>query len=178
MKDIYPDTVEDKRMNAPSTKGKRVQITCFVDADHGGDQVTRRSRTGILTYFNKAPIICYRKRQKTDETSTYGSEMVAMCLAIEMIKALKYKLWMFGIEIMEDETKIFGDKNAVIINTSVPESTLKKQHHSINYIYVRESIAVGIVLIFRVDTGSNLADPFTKLVDRVKINEIIQKILR
>ena len=57
--------------------------------------------------------------------------MVAMRLAVEMVKALKYKLWMFGIKIMEDETKIFGDNNAVIINTSVPESTLKKEHHSI-----------------------------------------------
>ena len=84
---------------------------------------------------------------------------------------------MFGIEIMEDETKIFGDNNAVIINTSVPESTLKNMHHSIHYNYVRESIAAGIVLIFKVDTGSNLADLFTKLVARVKRKEIIQKIL-
>ena len=95
--------------------------------------------------------------------------MVAMRLATEMIKALKYKLWMFGIEIMEDETKIFGDNNAVIINTSVLEPTLKKKHYSINYNCVRDSIAAVIVLIFKVDTGSNLADLFKKLVDRVKI---------
>ena len=85
-----------------------------------------------------------------------------MRLAVEMIKAFKYKLWMFGIEIMEDETKIFGDNNSAIINTSVPESTQKKKHHSINYNYVRESIAALIVLIFKVDTGSNLADLITK----------------
>ena len=95
--------------------------------------------------------------------------MVAMRLAVDMIKALKYKFWMFGIGIMEDDTKIFGDNNAVIINTSVPESTLKKKHYSINYNYVRESIAEGIVLIFKVDTGSNLADLLTKLVDTVMI---------
>ena len=65
------------------------------------------------------------------------------------------------------ETNIFRDNNAVIINTSVPESTLKKKHHSINYNYVRDFIAAGIVLIFKVDTGSNLADLFTKLVDRL-----------
>ena len=85
---------------------------------------------------------------------------------------------MFGIEIMEDETKIFGDNNAVIINTLVPESTLKNKHHSINNNYVRESIAAGIVLIFKGDTGSNLADLFTKLVDRAKRKQIIQKIIR
>ena len=108
MKELYPDVVEDKPTNAPSPKVKMVHITCFVDADHGGDQVTRRSRTGILIYVNKSPIIWYSKRQNTVKTSTYGSEMVAMRLAVEIIKALKYKLWMFGIEIMEDETKIFG----------------------------------------------------------------------
>ena len=85
---------------------------------------------------------------------------------------------MFSIEIMEEETKIFGDNNAVIINNLVPESTLRKKHHSINYYYVRESISAGIVLIFKVDTGSNLSDLFKKLVDRVKRKEIIQKILR
>ena len=41
-------------------------------------------------------------------------------LVVEVTNALKYNLWIFGIEMMEDETKIFGDKNAVIINTSVP----------------------------------------------------------
>ena len=129
MKDLYPNAVEEKPTNAPLPKGKRVQITCFVDANHGRDQGTRRSRTGIIIYVNKAPIIWYSKRQNTAETSTYSSEMVVMCLAVDMIKALKYKLCMFGIEIMEDKTKIFGDNNAVIINTSVPESTLKKKHH-------------------------------------------------
>ena len=120
----------------------------------------------------------HSKRQNTVETSTYGSELVAMRLAVDMIKALKYKLWMFGIGIMEDEVKIYGDNNAVVLNTSVPESTLKKKHHSVNYNYVREAIAAGIVLIFKVDTRSNLADLFTKLLDRVKRKEIVQKILR
>ena len=178
MKELYPDAMEYRPQNAPKPKGARVQITCFVDADHAGDQVTRRSRTGILIYVNKAPIMWYSKRQNTVETSTYGSELVAMRLAVDMIKALKYKLWMFGIDILKDEVKIYGDNNAVIINTSVPESTLKKKHHSVNYNYVQEAVAAGIALIFKVDTGSNLADLFTKLLDRVKRKEIVQKILR
>jgi hypothetical protein len=93
-----------------------------------------------------------------------------------MIKALKYKLSMFGIEIMEEETKVFGDNNTgVIINTSGPESTLKKKHHhSINYKYVREAVAAGFVQMYKVDTGSNLADLFTNSVNNVTRKEIIQ----
>ena len=48
MKELYPDAIEYKPQNAPKPKGKGVQITCFVDADHGGDQIRKRSRTGIL----------------------------------------------------------------------------------------------------------------------------------
>ena len=57
MSELYPDPVEEKPSNAPKPKGKSVQITCFVDVDNGRDQITRSSRTGILIYVNKAPII-------------------------------------------------------------------------------------------------------------------------
>ena len=175
MKEIYTDAVEEIPLNAPKPRGKAVQITCFVDADHAGDQVTRRSRTGILIFVNKAPIMFFSKRQNTVETSTFGSEFVAMKQAIEMIKGLKYKLRMFGIDIMD--TKVFGDNNSVILNASVPESTLKKKHLSVNYHYVREAVAAGIALIFKVDTGLNLADLFTKLLSKEKRKELVQRIL-
>ena len=61
----------------------------------------------------------FSKRQNTVETSTFGSEFVAMKQAVEMIKGSKYKLRMFGINILD--TKIFGDNNAVILNSSVIE---------------------------------------------------------
>ena len=117
----------------------------------------------------------FSKRQNTVETSTFGSEFVAMKQAIEMIKGLKYKLRMFGIDIMD--TKVFGDNNSVILNASVPESTLKKKHLSVNYHYVREAVAAGIALIFKVDTGLNLADLFTKLLSKEKRKELVQRIL-
>ena len=52
-----------------------------------------------------------------------------------MLKALKYKLQMFGIEMMENETSCFGDSSGVILNLSVPELTLKKHHYLINSNY-------------------------------------------
>ena len=58
------------------------------------------------------------------------------------------------------------------------ESTLKKKHHSINYNYVRECVAAGIGYIFKVDTGDNLADLFTKVLDKVKRKKFVTRILR
>ena len=84
---------------------------------------------------------------------------------------------MFGIPILET-AKVFGDNNSVVLNCSVPESSLKKKHHSINYNYVRECVAAGIGLVYKVDSNENLADLFTKVLDREKRKKLVQIILR
>ena len=48
----------------------------FVDADHSGDMMNRRSYRDILIYLCRSPIICYSKKQNTVESSTLGSEVV------------------------------------------------------------------------------------------------------
>ena len=40
----------------PEPRGEPIQINVFVDADHAGDKVTRRSQTGILIFGNLSPI--------------------------------------------------------------------------------------------------------------------------
>ena len=73
----------------PEPRGHAVQINCFVDADHAGDVVSRRSHTGIIIYVNRAPVIWYSKRQNTVETSTFGSEFIALRIATELIEGLR-----------------------------------------------------------------------------------------
>lgn len=62
--DFYPDAKEDNPPNAPEPLGMQVEMTCFVDSDHAGDLLTRRSRTGVLVFLNKAPIYWYSKKAR------------------------------------------------------------------------------------------------------------------
>ena len=39
---IYGDVLEELPPNAPEPLGKPINMTCFVDADHAGEKVTRR----------------------------------------------------------------------------------------------------------------------------------------
>ncbi len=64
-----------------------------MDADHAGNRITRCSHTGIIIILNWAPIIWFSKAQSTIETSTFGAEFVATQIAVEMVKALCYKLY-------------------------------------------------------------------------------------
>ena len=57
--EFYPDAKEAIPTDAPEARGKSVVTLCFVDADHAGCRVTRRSHTGIILYVNCAPIMWY-----------------------------------------------------------------------------------------------------------------------
>jgi hypothetical protein len=160
-KDFYGDVMEALPPNMPQPRGNKMNMTTFVDSDHAGNLATRRSQTGILIFLNKAPVVWFSKRQNTVESSTFGSEFVAMRVAVEMVEGLRYKLRMFGIPI-DGPTDILCDNQSVVTNSSVPESTLSKKHNAICYHRVREACAAGTIRIAKEDTGTNLADLFTK----------------
>jgi hypothetical protein len=164
--DFYRGAQEPIPGDAPESRGNAVSTHCFVDADHAGNRVTRRSQSGILLFVNRAPILWYSKRQNTVETSTFGSEFVAMRIAVELIEALRYKLRMFGVPI-EGATNVFCDNEAVTKNAIYPESTLKKKHNAIAYHRTREAVAAGTIRVTKEDGKTNLADVLTKPLPQV-----------
>ncbi len=131
---------------------------------------------GILLFVNRAPIVWMSKRTSTVEVSSFGSEIVALRHAVDLIEALRYKLRMFGVHI-EGPTNVYCDNEAVLKNCSIPESTLKKKHHSINYHRNREAVAAGTIRIAKEDTSSNLSDLFTKVLPPFKRNELLDKFM-
>ena len=68
--DFYGHVVEEDPPNMPVPLGNVIQMSCFVDADHAGNKITRRSHTGIFILLNNTPVIAFSKRQNTCESST------------------------------------------------------------------------------------------------------------
>jgi hypothetical protein len=161
--DFYGDVTEELPPNMPEPRGHPVNISAFVDANHAGNVVTRRSHTGIFIFVQNAPIIWFSKKQNTVEAATFGSEFVALRICKEMIVALRYKLRMFGVPI-EGPANVFCDNRGVVKNVSIPESTLMKKHNAINYHAVREAVAAGILRVGKEDGETNLADLLTKVL--------------
>ena len=48
------------------------------DDNHDPDTITRRSRTGFIVHANCAPMFWYSKKQSSIESSSFGSEFMAM----------------------------------------------------------------------------------------------------
>ena len=160
----------------PTPLGKPVSITCFVDSNHAGNVVTRRSHTGILIFVQNAPMIWFSKKQNTVESSSFGSEFVALRTARDLIVGLRYKLRMFGVP-LAGPANVLCDNAAVVKNTSIPQSVLTKRHNAINYHIVRESAAAGILRVGKEDGDTNLADAFTKILGNTRRGSLFSKIL-
>jgi hypothetical protein len=83
---------------------------------------------------------------------------------------------MFGVP-LEGPTNMFVDKSSVVLNATVPSSTLKKKHNSIAYHRIREAIAALIIRIGKVNGKKNLSDMFTKPLPAGELTNVIQKVL-
>ena len=174
--EFYPDAEEDIPADMLTPLGEEGRITVYVDADHARDKVTRRSVTGIILLLNNTPLVWISRRQKTVESSTYGSELVAARVAIDLIIEMRYKLRMLGVK-LEKETMLVGDNMSVILNTTIPSSSLKKKHLACSYHRVREAIAGGFVLFGHILSERNLADIGTKPLGSLAFHRLIDPYL-
>jgi hypothetical protein len=116
--EFYPDGSEEIPKDLPPEKEPRVRMTVYIDADHAHDLVTRRSITGILVILNNTPIRWVSKRQKTVETSTYGSELVASRVATDLILEVRYMIRSLRVA-LDGPALMLGDNMSVFLNTTV-----------------------------------------------------------
>ena len=70
---------------------------------------------------------------------------------------------MFGVPI-DGPMNTFCDNEAVYKSTVIPESIIKKKHHSIAYHRCCEAVAVGTIRVTKQGTMKNLANLFTKIL--------------
>jgi hypothetical protein len=175
-KEFYPDASEDMPDNMPKPYGKKVRITCYVDANHAHDTVTRRSVTAILLFVNNTPIRWYSKRQKTVETSTYGSELVVARIATDTIIKIRYILRMLGVPV-DGPALLLGDNSSVVLNTLVPSSVLKKKHHACSYHRIQEAVAGGIMKFVHIPGTTNYADVLSKPLSNEAFHNLVKPLL-
>lgn len=174
---VYGECSETVPHDAPEPRGYGFKIRAYVDSDHAGDSTTRRSRTGFIVYLNNAPIYYTSKKQTSVETSSFGSEFIAMKTCCEYIRGLRYKLRMMGIPV-DFPTYVFGDNQSVLANSGNPFSVLKKKSSSIAYHFVREGVAKDEWRVTYISTHDNVADLLTKpLYNAEKRRKLINMIL-
>ena len=112
---------------------------------------------------------------KTGET-TYGSGLFATRIATELIIEYRYALPMLGTPV-DGPALMLRDNNSVILNTTVPSSTLKKKHNALAYHRIREAIAGGIMRFAHIASVENFADILTKPLANAAFHSLVKPLL-
>jgi hypothetical protein len=113
-RDFHKDVCKELPPNMLEPKGKGVNVSCFDDAKHAENVITRHLHTGINIDVQNAPIIWFSKQQNTVESSSFGSEFDVLRATKDMLIALQYKLRMFGLPIDGPANIFFCDHNGVV----------------------------------------------------------------
>ena len=159
---VYGEVEELLPRDAPKPLGKAVTTVTYTDANLYHDMLTGRSVTGVLHLCNQTLIDWYSKRQATVETATFGSEFTAARIAVDQIIDLRTTLQYLELVPVNQKSFMFGDNQAVIMNSSIPHSSLNKRHNALAYHRVREMIAARVLGYYWVDGKNNPADIVSK----------------
>jgi hypothetical protein len=116
------------------------------------------------------------KHQSTVKTSVFGAKFVIIKHSVETLRGLWYKLRMMGVPVL-GPSYIYGDNKSAIMNSSTPESVLKKKCNSICYHACCESVAMDESRLVHISTHENWADFLTKVTSGSKRRDLVKNVL-
>lgn len=133
----------------------------FVDADYGGDQCTRKSRTGWQGFLNGNLFTWSSLKQQTTALSTGESEYVALSECCKEVKRVRMILAEIGVD-MTKPTDVFCDSSVARGWAEMSQSMRKAKHIEIRFHFSQECVEAGWVDPLPVKSEENRADMFTK----------------
>ncbi|KAG5868268.1 hypothetical protein JTB14_028507 [Gonioctena quinquepunctata] len=140
--------------------GAKEESKTFSGTDHGGDDTTGRSTTGVLSMYADGAISWYSQRQTSVAISTTEAEIVAASEATREIVWLK-RLFE-EIIVLRAVPTLMVDNEAAMKLAENPEYHRRTKHIHIRHFFVRELVLDSSIQVKKVSSEDQLADIMTK----------------
>lgn len=141
----------------------------FVDADYAGCLDTRRSTTGYVFLLNGGAVSWCSRKQQSVASSTVESEYMAFHAASK--EAVWLALLVKELGEGNKPVLILCDNQGCIANVKNPIASRYVKHIDVAYHSVRELASLRRIVPLYVPTQDNVADAFTKPLQRVKFRK-------
>jgi hypothetical protein len=163
----YPEAcLEFKEQKTPN------MIKVFVDSDHAGCVVTRRSTTGMIAKLGQHVVKHSSNLQSTVSLSSGESEYYALVKGASIALGLQaiLKDWRIevGAEILSDSSAAKG--------TVSRRGLGKTRHVQTRYLWIQERLARKEITVTKIQGVNNPADILTKSVSKATLNKHCQSI--
>nr|GEU64521.1 hypothetical protein [Tanacetum cinerariifolium] len=146
----------------------------FADADHAGCQDTRRSTSGSVQFLGERLISWSSKRKKSDAISSTKAEYIALSGCRAQILWMRSQLSDYGLAF--NKIPMYCDNKSAIVLCCNNVQHSRSKHIDIRYHFINEQVENGVIELYFVNTEYQLADLFTKALDRDRIDFLISKL--
>ncbi|GJV20256.1 retrovirus-related pol polyprotein from transposon TNT 1-94 [Tanacetum coccineum] len=159
-------------------KGTGIETVVYVDSDHAGDYVDRKSTSGICTFVGCCLTSWFSKKQTALAISTTKAEYVSAPDTKNKTptprKACQQALWMkqalIDYDVRLDDVPIMCDNKGAIDLSKNPVQHSRTKHIEIRHHFLRDNVQKGHISIEKVPSVDNIADILTKPLKRESFN--------
>ena len=148
-------------------------IVVFMDASHDINSIT-----GLLAMMNGGPVFWLCRYQKTQSSSTSGSEIIAIHEGSKEVIHAKAFVEEVKIRPLNCPINIYEDNNAAIANAHRLKGSKGLKHERIKIAFIQHHVLIGTFEFSRIDTENQLADFLTKLLAKIAFLGHQSKVLK
>ncbi|GJR48662.1 hypothetical protein Tco_1316765 [Tanacetum coccineum] len=149
-------------------KGTDIETIVYVDSDHAGDCVDRKSTSGICTFMGCCLTSWFSKKQIDLAISITEAEYVSAEKASQ--QALWMKQALIDYEVRLDDVPIIYDNKGAIDLSKNPVQYSRTKHIEIRHHFLRDNVQKGHISIEKVPSFDNIANILTKPLKRKSFN--------
>jgi hypothetical protein len=144
-----------------------LEIYSYTDASHAYIAGNMRSVSGAVTFLQGNPVLISCQIQKTVATSSTESELVAATEAAKDVRHVQIMLGELSCEV-KMPSRIHVDSQGAGFIASNDKNSSRTRHVEIKYFFCRELVAAAFVVFGYIPGSDNVADMFTKALERIK----------
>ncbi|GJT97563.1 retrovirus-related pol polyprotein from transposon TNT 1-94 [Tanacetum coccineum] len=149
-------------------KGTGIETVVYIDSDHVGDYVDRKSTSGICTFVGYCLTSWFSKKQTDLAISTTKAEYVSARKACQ--QALWMKQALIDYDVRLDNVSIMCDNKGAIDLSKNPVQHSRTKHIEIRHHFLRDNVQKGHISIEKVSSVDNITDILIKPLKRESFN--------
>ena len=150
-------------------------LICYSDADWG-NQKDRKSISGVLIKLNEndSPVIWRSTNQSLISLSSCEAEYIALTIFIQKIKFVQIMLTSTKLNV--DNVPVHTDSKSAMELIRNPIFSKRSKHVDLKYHFCRQVFEYRSAKLIYMDTSSNIADAFTKVLNCIKFEQFASKL--
>jgi hypothetical protein len=152
------------------TEKGEFKLLGYSDSDMAGDVDDRRSTTGVIFFLGGNPVIWTSQKQKSVANSSREAEYMVAATSRQAVWLQRLVDEVTGIKVPAPVIRM--DNTAAIALAKNPVLHDRSKHIDVKFHFTRECYERGDIELEHMGTNDKLADALTKLLGKVRFQEL------